>query len=122
MAESSPKFNLNFLRLSTESLLILVIVLFMIQYFTSLAKSEGISAGKQRFASISSEGYYPGDLSGADYASHLNFESNKGPGNVVNTRQYVKLPEGYASVTGNSDEGFASVTEGLNLLERDAQQ
>lgn len=122
MAESVERFNLNFLGLSTESLLIIVIILFIIQYITSLVNQEGISMGKQRFASIGSEGYYPGDLSGADYASHLNFESSKGPGNVVNTRQYVKIPEGYASVTERADEGYASVTEGLNLLEMDAKQ
>jgi hypothetical protein len=115
------ELNLNFLGLSTESLLIIVIILFVIQYFTSLVKSEGISSGKQRFASIPSEGYYQGDLSGADYAHNLNFESSKGPGNVVNTRQYVKIPEGYASVTERDNEGYASVTEGLNLLERDAE-
>jgi hypothetical protein len=102
MSDSVGLFNLNFLHLSTESLLIIVIILCVLQYFTSLVKREGVDAGKQRFASI--ESYYPGDLSGADYASHLNFESSKGPGNVVNTRHYVKIPEGYASVTGLVDE------------------
>lgn len=85
-------------------------------------KSEGISASKQRFAGVRSEGlasvtenlasvtegYGSGGLSGVDYnGQKYNFESKINPGRVVSTsRQFEE-----------EQEGLSTVTEGLRLVE-----
>lgn len=97
------KFNFN---MSTQSLLVILIILLVIQTVGVFVCKEGVSAGKQRFASERSgiaslvEGY---GLSGADYnGQHLNFHSSKGEGNVVSSsRPLETMPE---------------MTEGLNLI------
>lgn len=96
-------FNLG---MSSQTLLVVLIVLLIIQTVGVFVCKEGVSAGKQRFASERSgiaslvEGY---GLSGADYnGQHLNFNSSKGEGNVISSsRPLETMPE---------------MKEGLNLV------
>lgn len=120
----SEPMNLNVLGLSVQSLLTVLIVLMLLQCYGIIKCQEGVSASKQRFAGIRSEGYYGAGLSGANYnGGHLNFESNKGVGNVVGSGRQIDAMEGLASVT--EPEGLSSVTEpegyqypeGLQLVE-----
>jgi hypothetical protein len=62
-------------------MLVLLITITLVSYSN---KTEGISIGAQRFASVRSEGYYGSGLSPANYnGENLNFESTKNTGNVI---------------------------------------
>lgn len=81
--------DLNVLGLSTQSLLIVLIVLLVLQCYGVIKCQEGIDAMKLRFAT---EGY---GLSGADYnGGHLNFESAKGAGKVIASDRGIDTMEG----------------------------
>lgn len=99
-------------------IVIAVIVVFIIFFYGIYVKTkEGISMGKQRFASVRSENYasvtepregYKSGLSGVNYnGGKFAFNSSHGPGRVINTTRDMEKPEGYLS----------SVTEGLNLID-----
>jgi len=115
--------ELNILNLTTESLLMVLIILIVLQCYGVIKCQEGASMGKQRFAGIRSEGLASVTegfgLSGADYnGGHLNFESTHSDGRVVSSGRNVDTMEGLASVTEGlnliDSEGY---TEGLNLIE-----
>lgn len=101
--------DLNVLNLSIESLLIIMIIMFVVQYYKINKFKEGVDGMKLRFASVDSEGFGSG-LSGTDYnGGHLNYRSSHGAGKVITSTRDLM-----------NSEGLATVTEGLNLIDEDA--
>lgn len=116
MSSENKSINLNVLGMSEQSLLIIIIIIVIIQSISMISYSEGISAYKQRFASVRSgiaEGY---GLSGADYnGGHLNFNASKGEGGVIKVSRDIDNIEGLASVV--ESENKEKYTEGLDLVD-----